>query len=53
MDDEQIAWQEKQEALAYLAATDWYVVRALECSDKPVPKDITVARQEARDRIKT
>ena len=40
-----------QEALAYLANTDWYVLRAQEDPTKPVPAEIVLARQQARERI--
>lgn len=36
--------------LAYLASTDWYVVRFAE-TGVPVPADILSARQAARDAI--
>ena len=39
------------EALAFLAATDWMCLRALENPFKPVPEDIKAQRQAARDRI--
>lgn len=39
------------EALAFLAATDWMCIRALENPSKPVPEDIKAQRQAARDRI--
>lgn len=38
-----------EESLAYLASTDWYVIRSLD--GIPVPPEITAARQAARDRI--
>ncbi len=38
------------EALAYLASTDWVVVRASERGE-PVPEDIKAAREAARARI--
>lgn len=46
--------QEKinEEALAFLAATDWMCLRALENPSKPVPEEIKAQRQAARDRIK-
>ena len=40
------------ESLAYLASTDWYIVRQVE-SGVPVPQDILDARQSARDSIVT
>lgn len=39
------------EALAYLAETDYMVIRAIENPSKPVPEEIALARQAARDRI--
>lgn len=39
------------EALAYLQATDYMVLRAMENPAKPVPQEIVEARQAARDRI--
>jgi hypothetical protein len=42
--------QEMQQLLAYLASTDWYVIRAAEVGG-PVPNDIGMARDEARARI--
>ena len=39
-----------QEARAYLAETDWYVIRAQETGVE-VPVDILQKRQEARDRV--
>lgn len=42
--------QINQEALIYLAATDWMVVRAMETST-PVPEEILNARASARSKI--
>ncbi len=39
------------EALAYLAETDWIVIRSITDPDKPVPQEILVASQAARDKI--
>lgn len=39
------------QALAYLASTDWYLLRAIEDSSKPVPADIVAARAAARASI--
>lgn len=39
------------DSLAYLASTDWYVIRMSE-TGKPVPDDILAARQAAREAIK-
>lgn len=41
-----------QEARAYLAETDWYVIRAQETGVE-VPADILQKRQEARDKVVT
>jgi hypothetical protein len=40
-----------QEALTYLASTDWMVIRAQEDASKPVPSEVAEARQQARNRI--
>lgn len=52
--DEQIARATQgkinQRALQYLASTDWYVVRFSE-TGTPVPDEIKVARQAARDSV--
>lgn len=44
--------QEKinQESLAYLASTDWLIIRELDAG-VPCPADIKVKRQQARDKI--
>lgn len=42
--------QKNAESLAYLASTDWYVVRFAE-SGVAVPADIATKRKEARDAI--
>ena len=44
--------QEKinEEALAYLASTDWLIIRELDAGI-PCPTEIKIARQEARQRI--
>ena len=39
--------QRKQEALNYLASTDWYVTRKLETGVE-IPEDVSVKRAEAR-----
>lgn len=39
------------EALAYLASTDWLMIRELEIG-KPMPEEIKIKRQEARDKVK-
>lgn len=38
------------EALAYLAETDWLMIRELEIG-KPMPEEIKIKRQEARDKV--
>ena len=38
------------DALAYLASTDWYVIRWQE-TGTPMPDNIIAARQSARDRV--
>ena len=40
-----------QEAMDCLAATDWYILRAMD-SGEIVPSDIRLARSAARERIK-
>lgn len=40
----------KNEAIAYLRSTDWYVLRYIE-TDKLVPDDIASKRAEARNII--
>ena len=39
-----------QEALSYLASTDWYVLRQMD-SGKVMPEDVKQLREEARARI--
>lgn len=39
------------EALAYLAETDWMMIRELE-NGKPMPEEVKIKRQEARDKVK-
>lgn len=48
---EELQAQINQEALAYLASTDWYVVRFSE-TGVDIPDDVKAKRQEARDAIK-
>lgn len=48
---EQLQEQAKAEARAYLASTDWYVVRQTETGEK-IPAEVTKKRQAARDSIK-
>jgi len=38
------------EARAYLASTDWYVIRFQETAE-PIPPDILIERQAARERV--
>lgn len=38
------------EALKYLAETDWLMIRELE-TGKPMPEEIKIKRQEARDKV--
>tara|TARA_R110000851_G_scaffold270460_1_gene423081 strand:- start:10 stop:339 length:330 start_codon:yes stop_codon:yes gene_type:complete len=47
---EQVRAGINQEAMAYLAATDWYVVRDMD-SGEVIPNDIRLARAEARGKI--
>lgn len=47
---EQLQAQTNAEARAYLAGTDWYVVRFAE-TGVAIPADILAARQAARDSI--
>jgi hypothetical protein len=49
--DQQIQDDINSEALAYLASTDWYVIREQE-TGVVTPEDIKTARAEARERIK-
>ena len=44
---EQIQLQANAEARAYLASTDWYVIRLQETGE-PTPEGILIARAEAR-----
>lgn len=48
---EEIQAEINQEALAYLASTDWYVVRFAE-TGVAIPEDVVQARAEARSKIK-
>lgn len=40
-------------ARKYLAATDWYVIRASEVPSKPVPEEVLQQRAQARSKIKS
>ena len=44
---EQLAEQAKAEAKAYLASTDWYVVRLTE-TGVAIPEEVSIKRAEAR-----
>lgn len=47
---EEIQAAKNAEARAYLASTDWYVIRNLETGE-PIPADILAARQAARQAV--
>ena len=47
---EQLQAQINSEALAYLASTDWYVIRSKE-TGATIPDEILAAREAARARI--
>ncbi len=47
---EHLQYQTNADAKAYLASTDWYVVRFSE-TGVSIPDDIKTKRQEARDAI--
>lgn len=47
---EQLQQQTNTQARAYLASTDWYVIRLQE-NGTPIPQDILDARQAARDSV--
>ena len=47
---EQLQQQANAEARAYLAETDWYVIRLQE-TDEPVPAEILAERSAARARV--
>jgi hypothetical protein len=49
---EQIAAQEEQSLMVYLASTDWYAIRYAE-TGKAIPEAILQERQSARDGIST
>ena len=49
---EQIQAQANAEARAYLASTDWYVIRLTE-TGVAIPTEILAARQQARDSVTT
>ena len=48
--DEQLQQQANTEARAYLAETDWYVIRLQETGE-PVPAEILAERSAARARV--
>ena len=47
---EELQSQKNAEARAYLASTDWYVVRKAETGTE-IPADVIAARQAARDSV--
>ena len=47
---EQLQAQINSEALAYLASTDWYVIRMHETGE-PVPEGVLAERETARARV--
>lgn len=47
---EELQAQKNAEARAYLASTDWYVVRKAETGQE-IPADVLQKRQEARDAV--
>ena len=47
---EELQAQKNAEARAYLASTDWYVVRKAETGTE-IPADVLAARQTARDSV--
>ena len=49
-EQEQIRDKVNQEALSYLASTDWYVIRQLD-SGEVIPEDVKQLRKEARARV--
>lgn len=48
--EEEVQAVKNQEARAYLASTDWYVIRNQE-TGVAIPEEIAIKRQEARERI--
>lgn len=48
--EEELQQQANAEARAYLASTDWYVIRLQETGE-PVPEDILAERAAARARV--
>lgn len=48
--EEQLQQQANTQARAYLAETDWYVIRLQETGE-PVPEEVMVERAEARARV--
>lgn len=48
--EEELQVVKNQEARAYLAATDWYVIRNQE-TGVAIPEEIAIKRQEAREQI--
>lgn len=48
--EEELQQQANAEARAYLASTDWYIIRLQE-TGQPVPEEILEARSQARSRV--
>jgi len=48
--EEELQVVKNQEARAYLASTDWYVIRHQE-TGVAIPEEIAIKRQEAREQI--
>jgi len=44
--------QINMEARAYLASTDWYLIRSLELGPESIPESVLSQRAEARENIK-
>ena len=49
-EQEQARDKANQEALSYLASTDWYVIRQLD-SGEAIPEDVKQLRKEARAEV--
>lgn len=50
LNEEELQVVKNQEARAYLASTDWYVIRNQE-TGVAIPEEIAIKRQEAREQI--
>jgi hypothetical protein len=50
-EQEQARDKANQEALSYLASTDWYVIRSLD-SGEPIPDEVKAGRVQARAAIR-